>query len=146
MISYSEPYPQASPGGPPPAFSYASPLVAISSALPSGYIETGTQFLNEVIRLVSGGSNPVSPPGQSLLRPVYASGADPMTGQMETNEIWAPWLFYVGGALAMAPLSVAVSAIALSPRKPWQHRFRRRAAAPAVATPHATTATQDVEA
>jgi ABC-type transport system involved in multi-copper enzyme maturation permease subunit len=112
--------------GPPPSYTYISPLVALSSVLPSGAVETDVPMIGEIIRLFVGGSEPVGPPGQDLLKPAYLAGQDLNTGQWRTTEVWAPWLFYIGGSLLFAPLAVGIATMGLTPRKPWRRLSRRR--------------------
>lgn len=128
---YYEPGYGGAPVGPPPVYSYASPLVAMSSALPVSQVDSGTAVLNELLRLVAGGRSPVHATGDSMFRTTYALPADPATGEPQTTEIWAPWVYYVTGSLVLAPISVLLSAAMLTPRKPWHRLLRRqRTAAP----------------
>lgn len=127
----------AGSGGPPPAFAYASPLVALSSVLPAGTSSSAmswaggnmggafavTAILFDVgFGLFAGGSQPVGPPGENLVRAVYVE-QDPTTGQLEPKEVWAPWVYYVAGSLVVAPLAVLFAAAFLAPQR-WRRRRR----------------------
>ena len=135
MYSYATPFSyndvSGPSAGPPPKLTYASPMVALSSVLPTGTLGAQLPIVGELVRIMQGGGMPSGEPGGSILRPTYVSGVDPTTGQMLTERIWAPWLYYLLGALALVPFSILVSTAILSPQKPWQ----RRRSAPRPTTP-----------
>ena len=126
MYSYATPFsyynPPGANSGPPAQLTYASPLVALSSVLPTATLGSQLPIVGELVRIMQGGSMPAGEPGGDMLRPTYVSGVDPSTGQMLTERIWAPWLYYVLGALLLVPLSILISTTILSPQKPWQRR------------------------
>lgn len=129
----------ARPDGPPPAYTYASPLVALSSVLPTARLGTGigwgggvgrmsfgVSWVDVALRLVVGGRQPVGSPDEKLLRAVYLE-QDRTTGELGTREVWAPWVYYVAGSLAVAPLAVLLAAAVVTPRRlSWRMGWRRR--------------------
>ena len=121
------PYPFFDPSGnsgPPPKLTYASPLVALSSVLPAGSLGAQLPVVGELVRVMQGGGLPGGQPGEDLFRPTYITGIDPSNGQPLTEKIWAPWLYYVLGSLALVPPSILLTTAVLSPQKPWRRRPR----------------------
>jgi ABC-type transport system involved in multi-copper enzyme maturation permease subunit len=123
--SFGAPLRPGQQGGPPSGYTYASPLVALSSALPAAGGGFGLDDFRDLTRLMAGGSERVGLPGNDLLRSVYYESFDPRTGpRPQTTEVWAPWLYYVGGSLAFVPPAVLLTALIIIPRKPWQGLLR----------------------
>jgi len=117
------------PQGPPPIYLSLSPLVSISSVMPSGSSTSGVPLVGDVMRLLLGASpySSVSAVASSysITRSSYPVLANPITGQMETATTWAAWVYHFlfGGAFSL--LCLFLAALALAPVKPWRGwRFR----------------------
>jgi hypothetical protein len=122
-ISWDGSSPFGMPSGPPPRYTYASPIVAVASAIPSGaVVGPGVSLLDFGLALLSGGAAPLGQNG--LLRVTYVSLPDAMTGEPVVHEVWAPWVYYLGGSLATVPLAVLLAAAVL--RSPARLVPRRR--------------------
>jgi ABC-type transport system involved in multi-copper enzyme maturation permease subunit len=124
--------------GPPPPFLYASPLVALASALPAGSSSVGVPLVGDLIRAVlfagrGGGPVPVTVPATagaaailSVGQSVYVSARPyPASAAPETVTVLAPWVYYLGVGAGLTVVSLLGAALAVAPVKPWQ-RLRRR--------------------
>lgn len=132
------PYPIAPPpsvvgglaAGPPPPYAYASPLVALASVLPSNAYSFGVPLVGDLIRiLLSGGSWGAQLPSSAtaISRAVYVVAIDPATGQPQTVEGLAPWVYHLMFSAGFTAVSLIGAALALAPVKPWRAwRLRRR--------------------
>lgn len=107
----------------PRTYAYASPLLPLVSVLPVGGSATSEMFVG--VQTFVGGTLRAGDSGAALLRAVYISGVDPVTGRPEFARTWAPWVYYVAWSMIAAPLALILAAVPLTPRR-VQRRARRR--------------------
>jgi ABC-type transport system involved in multi-copper enzyme maturation permease subunit len=112
--AYYSSYPSGGPtSGPPPAYVYPSPITAINSVIPFGFLPIG-------------GSMGTGPGATLGAQSVYLARSDPATGEIETVTLWAPWIYYVVFAAATTLVSLLGAALAIRPINPWvAWRIRR---------------------
>ena len=118
----------------PPVYMYASPLVAMSSVLPGGEANQGSSLVSDLFRVfVNGGryGGEVMVTTSSIsAHSVYVVGANPVTGQPETAEGWAPWVYNFLFSGIITIVSLLATGLAVAPVKPWRGwRLRRRPSA-----------------
>ena len=120
--------------GPPRAFTYASPLIALASVLPStGGTDEDFTMVGPFLQLFVLGTLRAGDSGRSLWRAAYVDRIDPISGQPEIKTTWAPWLYYVGITALTVPFVLLLAAAGLSPgrraRIPAMRRRRKEVAA-----------------
>lgn len=117
--------------GLPPIYVYASPMVSLTSVLPSGRMGMGTPGVGDLLGVVlfnrpnevAAASGTVMP----ITHTMYAAGADPMTGQPKMVIAWAPWVYHFVLSGAFTLFCLLWTALAVAPVKPWQAwRLRRQ--------------------
>ncbi len=118
--------------GPPPPYMYLSPLVSLTSVLPTGSPVTGVPLVGDLMRIfLMGGSLAYgisAPPTPDITQAVYVVSVDQVTGQPVTVTRLAPWVYHFAYSGALSFLSLALTALLLAPVKPWRAwRFQRRA-------------------
>lgn len=121
--------------GPPPAYTYVSPLSSLPSVLPSASPSAGGSVFGLMGMLLlgiggygySGAMQGVQ--SSNLTQAVYVVSVDQATGQPQTVTKLAPWVYNFAFSAVFSFLCIALTALLLAPVKPWRAwRFRRRAA------------------
>jgi ABC-type transport system involved in multi-copper enzyme maturation permease subunit len=120
--------------GPPRAFTYASPLIALASVLPAtGGSDEDVTMAGPFLQLFVVGTLRSGDSGTSLWRAAYVDRIDPVSGQPEIKTTWAPWLYYVFITAVTVPFILLLAAAGLSPgrrsRMPVMRRRRKAIAA-----------------
>jgi ABC-type transport system involved in multi-copper enzyme maturation permease subunit len=123
---------------PPSAYLLASPIISLASVLPS---ETSgsVPMVGSVVQMMFAGrvGSPVTPgSGLSFAQSSYVVGYSPSGA--ETVIAFAPWVYHFVLSWALVAVSVAISALAIAPVKPWNALASRRRAGRHYA-PQATT-------
>ncbi|HEX2184232.1 MAG TPA: ABC transporter permease subunit [Chloroflexota bacterium] len=123
------------PSGPPPAYLYASPMLALASVLPAGSATPGLPLVGDMMRFVlfyAGRSQPITTMGtiSSITHAAYAvpypAGAQPPLAVSasrsgpETVVTLAPWIHHALISAGITILSVLGATLLLLPVKPWQ--------------------------
>jgi ABC-type transport system involved in multi-copper enzyme maturation permease subunit len=120
---------------PPGIVLHATPLLSLSSVLPSGPADSS--MVGSILRQVLYGPNPfpIQSPALPMTRSLYVIGRDFTSGQAQTAVYWAPWVYHFVFSIVFSLISLLVSALVLAPVKPWQSwRAHRQARAVSVGT------------